>query len=94
MTGGDSAKENYLYFKTRLIRYLALFHFSLILLFDFLAVFAPAFMAQRLSPGTPFTFGLVFAMLIIVSVISATVLYARWVNRAESGLAEKPAGND
>ena len=86
MTVPAPALEAYLKWKAGFIRKLALFHFALILLFDLLAVFTPEVMTRPLSPTTPFTVGVVLALLIVFSVISATILYAWRVNQEESGL--------
>jgi len=81
----ENAFVRYLKWRRRFVLRLTLFHFALILLFDLAAVFLPGLMAGPIRDGSPFNFGLVFAIGIVFSVILSTFYYSHRINREESG---------
>lgn len=44
---------------------------------------APSYLARPLVPGTPFSIGLLFGVLVIAVCISASILYTIWRNRQD-----------
>ena len=80
------SRENYLGWRSRFIVKLALFHFALVLGFDFLAIFAPSIITAPAWGDSVFTVGLVFALFIVLSVIFSTFYYAHRISKEESSI--------
>lgn len=79
---------SYLKWRTRFILKLALFHFSLIIVFDVLAIFAPSIFSRAAWQGSAFTIGIVYALAIVFSVIASTFYYSRRINQHESNFTK------
>lgn len=84
----NTLHDDYLAWRSRITIRLALFHFALILLFDFMAIYAPSVMSRAAWPGSAFTIGLVFAIGIVFSIITATFYYTHRLNRKEMEMQE------
>ena len=80
----NKSRENFLAWRSRFIIKLALFHFALVLGFDFLSIYAPSIITSPAWGESVFTLGLVFALFIVLSVILSTFYYAYRVSKEES----------
>ncbi len=73
----------YLDWRRRLVLVLVLLHFCAVLVFDILAIYFPGVLNAKVSPGSPLTLGIVFAILIVISVIFSAFYYSHRVNRRD-----------
>ena len=62
---------------------LALFHFSLVLLFDVLGVYAPDIMTRSIGSDSVFTIGIIFALGIVLSVMGSAFYYSGRISRED-----------
>ena len=90
----SEAYISYLKRRKKFILKLALFHFALVFVFDALAIFEPTLFALPMWPGSAFNIGLIYAFVIIFSVIASTFYYSHRINQEESKFTESPNQTD
>ncbi|NKB36827.1 MAG: DUF485 domain-containing protein [Gammaproteobacteria bacterium] len=80
----SKSRDVYLRWRNRFVLKLALYHFALVLLFDLLAIYAPTVFSSSIFADSAYTIGLVFALFIVVSVITSTFYYSYRITEKES----------
>ena len=84
----SEAYISYVKRRKKFILKLALFHFALVLVFDAVAIFEPTLFAMLVWSGSVFNVGLVYAFVVVFSVIASTFYYSHRINQEESKFTE------
>ena len=79
----SKTKSSYLKWRSRFVLKLALFHFTLVIIFDLLGAFAPEIMTSEVMTGGDFSVGIVF------SVMLSAVFYTYQINKKEVELSKE-----
>jgi uncharacterized membrane protein (DUF485 family) len=85
----SKAKSSYFKWRSRFVLKLALFHFTLVIIFDLLGAFAPEIMTSAVMTGGDFSVGIVFGLGIVFSVMLSAVFYTYQINKKEVELSKE-----
>ena len=85
----SKAKSAYLKWRSRFVLKLALFHFTLVIIFDLLGAFAPEIMTSAVMTEGDFSVGIVFGLGIVFSVMLSAVFYTYQINKKEVELSKE-----